>query len=420
MMEPGWWLTQFTTVLVAGLGLGVLWVRPHTAASRALGWLLVCYGTSMFGLNISNPNTGLAFSVRGPLVILAALAAIGLIASATALVASFPARLPKRQWTTMLPLVLAVAVALIPPLVAFDELTPSGAAALGTSWALIVGLMFVATTAGIASLAGAAACLALRHRALPLTPAYDATRRQLRIMAAGLYIPAMFTLIYQISVNWTMALAGVSATLFTVVVIAPWLWAMHGAKRPQGPRNVAWLAAAVAFVSAAMAIRGVDADNLGIYGFARLAASAILAYGVLRAQMLGLDIKVRFAVRGTTMAAIFVGVFFVVAEAAQQFFGERSGNEFIGILAAGGLVFAFSPLQRLADRVAARAVPHGPPQPSEAETLYRNQAELAWMDGAMTRREGLMLRGLAQHLRLPRSTVDSIDEEAMRKARRPR
>lgn len=145
------------------------------------------------------------------------------------------------------------------------------------------------------------------------------------------------------------------------------------------------------------------------------------AYALVRHQLFGLDLKVRVAVKGSTLAGVFLAVFFVVSESAAAFFEGQLGSEsqwgtYLGIGAAGLLVFALAPLQRLADRVSRVAVPGvGPDAPASLEdavALYRDQARFAWSDGVLDRSERAMLDRLRERLGLSRDLVSRLEEEA--------
>ncbi|MGQ0536476.1 MAG: hypothetical protein ACT4PT_10430 [Methanobacteriota archaeon] len=138
---------------------------------------------------------------------------------------------------------------------------------------------------------------------------------------------------------------------------AAWLAIAHRmtASDARLARNVAWAFLLAPLASACASIAFGDSGSH--VGFSQLLSAFVLTYAILRHQLLGLDVKVRFAISKSTIAAVFIAVFFVASEAAQQFFGERSGSQYLGIVAAGALVFAIAPLSRLAERVAYQLVP---------------------------------------------------------------
>lgn len=189
------------------------------------------------------------------------------------------------------------------------------------------------------------------------------------------------------------------------------LWLVN-TRGPHGglARNAAWALLAVAFVCA---LPGVGDAAVGI---ARFVGVVILAFGILRGQLPGLDVKVRFALSKSTVAGVFVAVFFVASEVAQNFFGQTFGSAFAGIAAAGILVFAVSPLQRAAERLAAKAVPVIASEPpplarpsSRAEMAYKAALRAAMRDGTVTRREEKHLAEVARAL-----GIDPVDAHEWR------
>jgi hypothetical protein len=137
-----------------------------------------------------------------------------------------------------------------------------------------------------------------------------------------------------------------------------------------------------------------------------------MVYAVLHGEIAGIDAKVRFTLSKTTVAAVFVGVFFAASEVAQQFFGDRFQSEYLGIAAAGLLVVAIAPLQRLADRLAAKAVPApASGTPDGPIAMYREQVLLAWSDGKLNSKERKMLRSLRDRLGLDLATAERVEDE---------
>ncbi|MBI4392320.1 MAG: hypothetical protein HY556_00785 [Euryarchaeota archaeon] len=144
------------------------------------------------------------------------------------------------------------------------------------------------------------------------------------------------------------------------------------------------------------------------FGVANLVLPLVATYALLRHNLFGLDFRVRWAISKSTIAAVFIAVFFVASEAAQQFFGEAFQSNYVGILAAGALVFAIAPLSRLADRLAEKAVPvaagTGPVEASASDTrgadAYRHAVRLALRDRRLTPGEEVALAHVAQGLGL--------------------
>ncbi|HVM45332.1 MAG TPA: hypothetical protein VM582_05300 [Candidatus Thermoplasmatota archaeon] len=93
-------------------------------------------------------------------------------------------------------------------------------------------------------------------------------------------------------------------------------------------------------------------------------------------------------------AITFVALFFVVSELAATLFSERMGTV-LGIMAAGALLFALAPLQRVAERVADAAMPRvketDESRMVRKREVYRAAVESALHDGVVTAREHVPL-----------------------------
>lgn len=154
-----------------------------------------------------------------------------------------------------------------------------------------------------------------------------------------------------------------------------------------------------------------------VLGLWRLALPVLVTYALLRHNLFDLDVKVRVAIKGSAIAAVFVAVFFTVSEVAQTFLSSELGP-YVGIVATGILVLAMHPLQNLAERLAQRALPHARPvgelSASEKLELYREQLCLAWQDGAIRPKERLMLETLRERLGLPFEVASRLEVEAAR------
>jgi hypothetical protein len=174
---------------------------------------------------------------------------------------------------------------------------------------------------------------------------------------------------------------------------------------------------------AAPVVMALAATQLGLFGFqlgfSFVVTAALLTYAILRHQLLGLDLKVKWTLRQSTVAAAFIGVFFVVSESASSFLATEGGlGTYLGIAAAGLLVFAIAPLQRAAERVASAAMPGVKSAfemtPRERVNAYREAALAAWADGHVTHDERFMLERLRNALRLSHEEAGALEMEAAR------
>lgn len=105
----------------------------------------------------------------------------------------------------------------------------------------------------------------------------------------------------------------------------------------------------------------------------------------------------------------------MVSEGAQTFLSGAVGP-YLGIAAAGLLVFLLAPLQRLGDRVARGTVPHAgelaEARGGAAAALYRDQAAFAWAKGHLKVKERRLLDKLREHLRLGHEEAARLEHEA--------
>ncbi|HVL47778.1 MAG TPA: hypothetical protein VM889_04395 [Candidatus Thermoplasmatota archaeon] len=218
---------------------------------------------------------------------------------------------------------------------------------------------------------------------------------------------------------------GIVATAPFVLVAAVWLANTARIPEPDSAvaRNVALLALALPLLGLLTAVYGGGfevAQENGSLGFMRGIAVAILAYAVVRSQLLGLDLKVRWTVKQSTVAGAFLGVFFVVSESAAAFFQGALGD-YVGIVAAGALVFGLAPLQRLGDRIADRAVPLHASATGAAgrkREMYSNALALAWRDGTLSPVEMRHLLDVREMLGLTSEEAAEIEREWAEKAAR--
>lgn len=158
--------------------------------------------------------------------------------------------------------------------------------------------------------------------------------------------------------------------------------------------------------------------NLGLFvlGAWRILLPALVAYALVRHRLFDLDLKIRWSINRGTVAAAFLGVFIVVANVAENYLDARLGVVTGGV-AASVLVLALNPLQRLGERLATAVVPpERPPgelSPDERLDIYRDQLVVAWADGALNRRERLMLDRLRERLGIEASLAARVEREAL-------
>jgi hypothetical protein len=209
-----------------------------------------------------------------------------------------------------------------------------------------------------------------------------------------------------------------AALALLVVAGAWWIRNTRIAEGSSLARNVALLT--LAMPAGGAVLHALFQADWGGYGLARIATAFVLALAILRHQLLGLDLGLRWTIKQSTVAAAFVGVFFVTSEGAQSFFAETTNSSIVGIIAAGALVFAMAPLQSAAERVASAAVPlagDAPRARTGREDSFRAAVRLAMKGGRLTASEQRELAVLAEDLGVAaRRAFKVVDEVAADRA----
>src|SRR5436190_10891947 len=93
------------------------------------------------------------------------------------------------------------------------------------------------------------------------------------------------------------------------------------------------------------------------YTLGTFLAVPLIAYGILRTQLFDIDLRIRWTIKQSTLAALVVALVYALSEGASRVLSNELGNV-AGLLAAAVVVFFLAPLQRFADRVATAAMPN--------------------------------------------------------------
>ena len=151
-----------------------------------------------------------------------------------------------------------------------------------------------------------------------------------------------------------------------------------------------------------------------VYAFGTLLAVPLIAYGILRAHLFDIDLRVRWTIKQSTLAAMVVTVVFVISEGADRLLSEELGN-WIGLLAAAAVVFLLAPLQRFAENVASAAMPNTENTPEYAMfrkmQVYEEAVAEARFEGGISDRERALLVRLRDSLGISPSDADAIEAE---------
>lgn len=152
----------------------------------------------------------------------------------------------------------------------------------------------------------------------------------------------------------------------------------------------------------------------GIYLMGTLLAVPMIAYGILRTQLFDIDLKIKWTIRQSTLAAAIVSIIFVVTEAADRFLTSELGN-LAGLLAAALVVFFLAPLQRLAERVASAAMPNTKSTPEylafRKMQVYEAAVGEALQEGGISKKERSLLGHLRESLGISAEDAEAIERE---------
>jgi len=161
----------------------------------------------------------------------------------------------------------------------------------------------------------------------------------------------------------------------------------------------------------------VDPDASGhvfvLYALGTLLAVPLIAYGILRTQLFDIDLRIRWTIRQSTVAAAFVAVFYLVTEGADRLLESEFGS-WIGLLASAMLIFFLAPLQRAAERVAAMAMPNTRDTPEYAAYRKMQVYEAALSEalpGGISEKERALLTHLRDSLAIPQADAEALERD---------
>ncbi|MBI2077205.1 MAG: hypothetical protein HYT80_02370 [Euryarchaeota archaeon] len=154
---------------------------------------------------------------------------------------------------------------------------------------------------------------------------------------------------------------------------------------------------------------------VAVGGAVALVYAPLLAYGVLKAQLFDVDLKLKVSLRRGTVAVPFVAAFVIGTVMAENFLTARYGWA-AGGAAAGLLLLAMRPMQHVADRFADTAMPRVQ-DTQEYRLVRKREVFLAAYetavadDGTITPREKDVLATLADQLGLSAGEARSLERQ---------
>ena len=151
-----------------------------------------------------------------------------------------------------------------------------------------------------------------------------------------------------------------------------------------------------------------------VYAGGTFLAVPLIAYGILRTQLFDIDLRIRWTIKQSTVAAVFVTIFYLVSEGADRLLASEFGN-IAGLIASALVVFFLVPLQRFAERVASVAMPNTENTPEYAMfrklQVYEAALTEALPDGKISERERELLNRLRDSLGISISDANAIEGE---------
>ncbi len=392
-------------LVVGSLGAFMLTLKPRLKANAAFAFFALWFGAFFVQSNIEIIGFHDGVDPIGPYTALRVLTMLAATGGLAWVALEFPTPLARRERGYFgIPLATTTVGAIL--ISSVPNTAPDLAFLLG--WAVMTGFLsglpaFYGLRAARASSVTAQKQFALVAAAFAVYAGFIATAGGSPARAGSILDPAAALFV---------AMTGLAPMLLAAVL---WLRAASRIEASRAARNVALLCAAMPLLGLVYVSREIA---WGAAGLVRIAMVAILAYGIARHQLMGLDLKVRWTISKSTIAAVFIAVFFIASETAQQFFGDTLGSTYIGIAAAGLLVFAMAPLQRVAERLAEKAVPVAPiPSPASPtgidsrERAYRHALEFALRDRVLSGAERVKLAHLSDELGLSARRAAEIETE---------
>lgn len=153
-----------------------------------------------------------------------------------------------------------------------------------------------------------------------------------------------------------------------------------------------------------------------IYTMGTAVAVPVIAYGILRVQLFDIDLRIRWTLEKSTLAAAFVALLYLVTEGAERLFSSELGT-MAGLIAAAVLVFFLAPLQRFAEGVAGAAMPNTDDTPEYAAFRKLQVYEAALLDanrdGGISHKERALLDRLRDSLDVTPADAAALERDLL-------
>jgi len=153
-----------------------------------------------------------------------------------------------------------------------------------------------------------------------------------------------------------------------------------------------------------------------IHGMMYATYVPLLAYAILRHQLLGIDLRVRSVVKQGSVGAVLAGVFMVVSEVIESVVPVQ--GVVLGVVLAIVVAAALKPAQTIAEMIVNAAMPNIRPNAEylahRRRVILRSALENAWADGELTDKEQHLVVLLSEELGVAHGDAALLEREVLR------
>lgn len=153
-----------------------------------------------------------------------------------------------------------------------------------------------------------------------------------------------------------------------------------------------------------------------VYALGTLIAVPLIAYGILRAHLLDIDLKLRWTLKQSTFATVVVAISFAISEGVEMLVSAEWGDNW-GLVAAAVAVVFLKPLQAFAEKVVNNLMPNTKDTPeyksSRKIEVYQEAVSEAVYDGVISARERNLLIRLRDSLGVSAAEAEAIENRIL-------
>jgi hypothetical protein len=152
-----------------------------------------------------------------------------------------------------------------------------------------------------------------------------------------------------------------------------------------------------------------------VYASGTIVAVPVIAYGILRTHLFDIDLRLRWTIKQSTLAAAFVAMLYLITEGAERLVSSELGT-LTSLIAVATLVFFLAPLQRFAERVASSAMPNTRDTPEYLSFRKLQVYEAALTDaarGGISDKERTLLHLLRDSLAISPADATALERDLL-------